>query len=148
MTEEAFDAAWRRGEVGHVGLAESAWLVADACGFDPEEVEVEEGVEALVADQARPGGAWPIAAGQVAGFEQVARAFVGGTERIRLELVVQFGAEDPHDEVEVEATSTLRLRIDGGVAGDEATAWAVVNAAPAVVQRQGLITVLELPVGR
>ena len=148
LSEPEFDAAWSRGEVGHVGLAESAWLVADACGFEPELVEVDEDLEALLAGEDRPDEPFPVRAGQVVGFEQVARAFVDGTERVRLELVVQFGAEDPRDEVEIDASPRVKVSIEGGLPGDEATAWAVVNAAPAVLQRQGLITVLELPAGR
>lgn len=147
LTEREFSDAVERGEVGHVGLPESALLVADGCGLDVDEVDVEEELEPLIADEDVPGPI-RIRAGQVAGLQQTARAFLGGTERVRLELVIQAGAEEPRDEVELDAGTPLRLRIAGGIPGDEATAWAVVNAAPAVARLQGLITVLELPAGR
>lgn len=145
LTEEAFHAAVDRGELGHVGLSESAMLAALGCGFELDEVEeelvpllAEEDVEAAV----------PVRAGQVAGLQQIARGFTDGAERVCLELVLVAGAEAPCDEIELEARPPVRLRLEGGLAGDEATAWAVVNAAPAVATMRGLVTVLDLPAGR
>jgi len=147
MSVEDFTAAANQGEVGHVGLAESALLVADGCGFDMEAVEVDEEVEALIAEQDLDAPV-PIRTGQVAGVQQTARAFVDGTERVHLELKIYAGAEDVRDEVEIDAALPVKLTLEGGLPGDEATAWAVVNAAPAIKRLQGLITVLELPAGR
>ena len=42
----------------------------------------------------------------------------------------------------------MKLRIEGGLPGDEATAWSVVNAAARITLLQGLVTVLDLPAGR
>ncbi len=147
LAVDEFWAAARRHDVGHVGLAESALLVADGCGFDLDDVDVEEELEPVVAERdLRP--PLPIEAGRVAGIRQSARAFVGGTERVRLDLEVYAGASDPHDEVRIDASVPLSLRVDGGIPGDDATAWAVVHAAPAITRMHGLLTVLELPAGR
>lgn len=146
MSPDEFQAAYGRGEVGHVGLAESALLIADACGLDVEEVDIEDEVQELVADE-DVASATPVRAGQVAGVEQSVRAFVDGVERVSLALRIHAGAEDAHDEVEVTGRFPLKLTVHGGVPGDEATAWAVVNAAPAVKRMHGLVTVLELPAG-
>jgi 4-hydroxy-tetrahydrodipicolinate reductase len=78
----------------------------------------------------------------------VVRGFVDGVERVRLELVVASGIEDPHDEVELDANPPVRVLIQGGLSGDLATAWTVVNAASALTELQGLVTVLNLPAGR
>ncbi len=144
LTEEAFHAAADRGEVGHAGLSESAMLAALGCGFDLDEVEDE--LVPLIADDERPSAA--VLAGRVAGMHQTARGFVDGTERVRLELVISSGAEDPRDEVELDASPPVRLLLRGGLPGDQATAWALVNAVPAVTQLRGLVTVLDLPSGR
>jgi 4-hydroxy-tetrahydrodipicolinate reductase len=144
MTEEAFEAAVDLGEVGHVGLAESAALAARGCGIDIEEVEVDEEIAPLIAEEDGLG----VKRGQVAGVHQEARLFVGDREVVRLELTIALGAQDPRDEVEIDAEPPLRLVIPGGVAGDEATANAVVNAAHAVAELRGLVTVLDLPAGR
>jgi 4-hydroxy-tetrahydrodipicolinate reductase len=91
----------------------------------------------------------PVKAGRVAGLRQVLRGFDGGTERVRLELVIASGAADERDEVEIDASPPVRAVLRGGLPGDAATAWAVVNAAPAVTMLPGgLATVLDLPSGR
>lgn len=145
LDEEAFHAAADRAEVGHLGLSESAMLAALGCGLELDEVDEE--LVPLIAEEDLD-GAVPVRAGQVAGLQQVARGFADGTERVRIELVISAGAEQPRDEVELEARPPVRLVIPGGLPGDEATAWSVVNAAPAVVLLRGLVTVLDLPAGR
>ena len=147
MSIEEFEAAEGRGEIGHVGLAESALLVADGCGFDLDEIDVDEEIEPLVAEEDLQ-GPLPIRAGQVAGVQQTLRAYVDGVERVLLELVIQAGADDPRDEVVIEAAPPVKVTVEGGIAGDEATAWAVVNAALAITRLRGLVTVLDLPAGR
>ena len=144
-SEGEFHAAADRGEIGHVGLTESAMLAALGCGFDLDEVEEE--LSPLLAEE-DGGGPTPVRAGQVAGLHQVARGFADGTERVRLELVIALGAQDPRDEVELDARPPVRIAVRGGLPGDEATAWAVVNAAPAIATMRGLVTVLDLPAGR
>lgn len=147
LTEDAFQAAYDRGEIGHVGLRQSASLVAQSC-FDAEAFELEEDdIVALVADEDQE-GALPVQRGEVAGVQQVARAFADGREIVRLELTMQVGAEEPRDEIVLDARPPLRVLVPGGVPGDLATAHAIVNAVHAVVERQGLLTVLDLPAGR
>ena len=144
LTEEEFEAADERGELGHVGLAESAMLAGRGCGFDLEEAEVDEESAPLVAEEDGPG----VKRGRVAGIHQVARVFVGDREVVRLELQMYAGAEDARDEVELDAEPPVRLIVPGGISGDLATANAVVNAAHAVTELRGLVTVLDLPAGR
>jgi 4-hydroxy-tetrahydrodipicolinate reductase len=142
---EEFDAAAERGEVGHVGLSQSAALAALGCGFEID--EVEETIDPVVAERDLA-GAVPVARGRVAGVRQVVRGFTEGEERVRLELTIASGAADPHDEVELDARPPLRVRVPGGIPGDEATAWAVANAAAPATLLRGLVTVLDLPAGR
>jgi 4-hydroxy-tetrahydrodipicolinate reductase len=72
-----------------------------------------------------------------------------GQERVRLELTIAVGADDPGDRILIESDPKIELEIKGGVAGDRATANLVVNAAPRVASAEpGLLTVLELPAGR
>jgi 4-hydroxy-tetrahydrodipicolinate reductase len=142
LSPEAFEAADQRGELGHVGLAESAALAAVGCGLEFDEVDEE--LTPLLADEDAHG----VTAGQVAGVQQVALAFSEGREVVRLELQFALGAEDPRDEVEIDADPPLRAVVPGGIPGEAATANAVVHAALAITERRGLITVLDLPAGR
>jgi len=142
LSEEAFHAAEEAGTVGHVGLAESAALAAAGCGLEVDEVEEE--LSPLLAEEEAHG----VKKGQVAGVQQVARAFQEGREVARLELIVALGVDHPRDEVELDADPPLRAVIPGGVPGELATVNAVIHAALAVTERCGLITVLDLPAGR
>jgi len=148
MSEEAFHEAAERGEVGHVGLGESAALVAAGLGLSLDEVDEE--LVPLVAQEDQPGvgGAPGLARGQVAGVQQTARVFTGEREVVLLELTLALGADDPRDQVELDADPPLRLLIPGGVPGEPATVSAVLNAVAAVTELRGLVTVLDLPAGR
>ena len=51
-----------------------------------------------------------------------------------------------YDEIVVDGTPPLKLRFEGGVFGDDATAAAVLRAARVIPHtRRGLMTVLDLP---
>jgi 4-hydroxy-tetrahydrodipicolinate reductase len=147
LTEEAFFALVDQEGLGHVGLLESAALCALGLGLDCDDFEEE--LVPVFAEEDLAGGAFPVKRGQVAGLHQVAIGLSDGQERVRLELTIAIGADDPGDVVEIDADPPLRLTISGGVAGDRATANLVVNAAPRLTAAQpGLLTVLELPAGR
>ncbi len=147
LDERAFHDAAERGEIGHVGLAESAALVAEGC-IGLEEYEVDEDILPLVAEEDGDGPV-PVRAGQVAGLHHEARVFAeDGREVVRLELTIAVGAEDPRDEVALDAEPPVRVVVPGGIAGDAATAHAVVNAVPALVELRGIVSVLDLPAGR
>jgi 4-hydroxy-tetrahydrodipicolinate reductase len=147
LDERAFHDAAERGAIGHVGLAESAALVAEGC-VGLEEYEVDEDIVPLVAEEDAV-GAVPVRAGQVAGLHHEARVFAeDGREVVRLELTIALGAEDPRDEVALDADPPVRIVVPGGIFGDTATAHAAVNAVVAVVELRGIVSVLDLPAGR
>ncbi len=147
LDERAFHDAAERGEIGHVGLAESAALVAEGC-VGLEEYEVDEDIVPLVAEEDAEGPV-PVRAGQVVGLHHEARVFAeDGREVVRLELTLAVGAEDPRDEVALDAEPPVRVVVPGGISGDAATAHAVVNAVPALVELRGIVSVLDLPTGR
>ncbi len=147
LSEEDFNRGVEEGYVGHVGLMESAALAAMGVGQAVDEVD-EEILPAFADGPVR--ARWgELKAGDIAGVQQVARAFSEGREVARLELVMALGAKDPHDELFLDAEPPLRLRIPGGVPGDAATAWSIVHAAQVIAQgsEPGLITALDLPAG-
>jgi 2,4-diaminopentanoate dehydrogenase len=148
LTEEAFHEAAERGQVGHVGLAESGALLAAGLGLSLDEVEEE--LVPLVAqeDDHSPGAVVQVRRGQVAGLQQTVRVFAEAREVVRLDLTMALGAENPRDEVELDADPPLRLLVPGGVPGEAATVAAVLNAIGALTELRGLVTVLDLPAGR
>ncbi len=147
LTEDEFLGLVDQERLGHVGLVESAALAALGLGLDCDDFEEE--IVPVIADEEITGGAFPVHKGRVAGIYQQAVGLEDGQEKIRLELTIAVGAEDVGDRIEIDADPKLVLEINGGIAGDRATANVVVNAAPRVSAAEaGLLTVLELPAGR
>ena len=146
LTREQFERAVGAGKVGHVGLVESAALVSAGLGLSCD--EFEESIEPFMATRAVQGPV-PVDIGRVAGSSQVARGFASGREVVTLSVTIAVGAPDPHDSIRIEGDPPLRFRAEGGVPGDRATIWSIVNAIPPVVTAEpGLLTVLDLPAGR
>lgn len=146
LSEDEFARRADAGELGHVGLEESAALCALGLGLDCD--EFEEDVEALIAEE-DSSGAVPVEKGQVAGIYQRARGFLEGRQVVDLELTIAAGVEESYDLIELDAEPKVRLKVEGGYPGEVATAWSVVNAAPRMLAAEpGLLTVLELPAGR
>jgi 2,4-diaminopentanoate dehydrogenase len=127
--------------LGHVGLGESAALVAAGLGL--RDALVEENVGPVLCET--DGGEVP--AGHVLGVRQVATASTrDGRVLVRLELRMYVGAPDPHDRIEIDGDPPIDLRIHGGTQGDRATVGTVVNAVPFLVRATpGLHSVLTLP---
>jgi 4-hydroxy-tetrahydrodipicolinate reductase len=147
LDERAFHDAAEREEIGHVGLSESAALVAEGC-VGLEEYELDEEILPIVAEEDAD-GPLPVRAGRVAGLQQEVRVFAeDGREVVRLELTIAVGAEDPRDEIALDADPPVRVLVPGGIFGATATVHAVVNAVPAIVELRGIVSVLDLPAGR
>jgi hypothetical protein len=147
LTEDEFERLADRGDIGHVGLAESCALAALGLGLDCDEIEEE--IAPVIAEEDIADPDFPVKQGRVAGVEQFARGLVDGREVVELRLVIALGAEDAGDEIIIDADPPVRMRVEGGLAGEGATAWTVVNAASRVIAAEpGLLTVLDLPAGR
>jgi len=132
------------GSVGHVGLKESLFMIAETMGWQLD--EVKESIEPILATRRWETGAFIVEKGRVAGVRQTAVAMAGNREAIRLDLQMSLGAERPHDSIVIDGRPPIKLTIDGGIQGDQATAAIMVNLIPAVVgARPGLLTMRDLP---
>ena len=121
-----FHARVAAGTVRHVGLRESASMIASALGLVLE--QYEESIEPVIAEQPMTCGLGPIAAGDVRGVHQEARVTSGGREVISLVFHAAIGEAEPHDRVIVEGEPRVDLTIAGGVHGDVATSAVTLNA--------------------
>lgn len=147
LTVKDFEARVAEGTLGHVGLVESAALLAEGLGMDAE--EVDERIDPVIAEDDFDTGVLKGGRGSVAGVRQQARAFREDRELVRLELEMAVGLAEPADEMKLEADPVIDLRVSPCIEGESATAWAVVNAAyPVAHAEPGLMTVLDLPAGR
>lgn len=140
LTPDEFNAGVAARRLGHVGLGESAALVAR--GLRAPLDEVTEGIEPVIAAAETAG----VPAGRVLGVRQWASARSGGREVVRLDLEMAVGTADPHDRIVVTGDPPLDVLVRGGFQGDRATVGAVVNALPYVIGGPaGLRTVISLP---
>jgi 4-hydroxy-tetrahydrodipicolinate reductase len=139
-----FEERARTGRLGHVGLAESAHLLAEAMGLGRQR-QLDETLRPVVASERRITEHVTIAAGQVAGLRQSATLTAAG-RRVHLELELVVGALRQRDAVTIEGSPPLEMEITSGVPGDEGTVSVVVHCAALVdgLQR-GLRTMLEVP---
>jgi len=144
ITPAEFEKRKATGRFGHVGLMESARLVAHALAWAID--EWREVLEPVVCDEPREAGEIRLERGQVAGIHQVVMGRSNGREALRLELEMSAAAAHPRDEVIIEGRPPIHMVIEGGVQGDQATAALVANAIPAVVAAPaGLLTMADMP---
>jgi 4-hydroxy-tetrahydrodipicolinate reductase len=142
-----FRRLFKAGKAGHAGLKESLALIAHCLGWKVEGV-VETG-DAVVADHHIRTQYLEVKKGQTCGLHQYAQAKVNGKVRLTLDLKMYLDARDPHDAIQIEGDPRLDVLIKGGVAGDQATVAALVNAAPVLLEAPaGLRLVTDLPVPR
>ena len=147
LTEREYRERAARGAIGHVGLPESVALLAAGLGWSWD--DVSETIEPVIAEHPADTHHFSVREGHVLGGRQVAVAMEDSDERIRLELEMYAGAPDPHDEVVIEGKPSFRVRIDGGIPGDEATPACVINAIPSVLAAPpGLLTAKDIVVPR
>ncbi|MEK7243657.1 MAG: dihydrodipicolinate reductase [Thermodesulfobacteriota bacterium] len=144
MTPELFREKVAEKAMGHVGLRESLYLIADRLHFVLD--DVRETVEPVIAEKPLKTDYFELKPGDVAGIRNIGEGFREGKKIVTLDLRMYIGAEDPHDSIRIVGTPDLTLRIEGGVAGDQATAAILVNSIPSVIAASpGLVTVKDLP---
>jgi 2,4-diaminopentanoate dehydrogenase len=145
LTPEEFEANRSAGTLRHVGLLESADMIAHAMGW-----ELDEATETLEPVRAERDVTTPdlsISRGMPAGVEQIGIGSVGGREVLRLTFRAAVGEPGSYDRIRIRGLPELDVTIDGGVNGDVATCAITVNAVRAVTKTgPGLKTMLDVPV--
>lgn len=152
LTPEAFEEGLRSGTVvGHIGFRQSLGMIADAIGFELDDI-VEERVP-IVAQKARTGAHIEVAPGMVAGCRHTARGYRAG--QVLIELVhpqqIEPAAENQKtwDRLVIEGEPHIELKVEPEMAGGLGTASIAVNMVPLVVAAEpGLKTMKDLPVPR
>jgi hypothetical protein len=142
-----FRRLFKEGKAGHAGLKESLALIAHCLGWKVKNL-VETG-DAVVADHDIRTQFLQVKKGQTCGLHQRAEATVNGKVRLTLDLKMYLDAKNPHDAVQIDGNPPLDVVINGGVAGDQATVAALVNAARGLLHAPpGLLLMTDLPVPR
>jgi 4-hydroxy-tetrahydrodipicolinate reductase len=132
MTRDEFMKGVADGRIGHVGLAESIAMIADALGWELERIteEIEPVMEGAT----------------VKGLHQVAQGLQAGRSTITLDLTMAVGASNPRDTVVMDSDPPMNVTVAGGTHGDVATCAIAVNAIRQILDSPpGLTTVFRLP---
>lgn len=148
LTLEEFESARAAGRVGHVGLAESAALIAYGLGWRLD--HIEEVLEPILASESDETPHIAIPAGSVAGIHQVALGFEGEVLRVVLMLDMAVHAPEPGDHILLDMGGDSRMEAHiAGIHGDTATAAVVINALPQVLKAPaGFLTMADMPLVR
>ena len=140
LTRQEFAEGVAEKRLGHVGLSESAAIIALGLGLPID--EITETLEPVVAERQTD----DVPAGRVLGLHQIALVQAGDEVKVGLDLTMAVGVSDPSDAIEIEGDPPVHLKISGGFHGDRATVGCVVNAIPFIVHAPaGLQKVVTLP---
>lgn len=146
MVREDFESKAEASLLGHVGLAESACLIARGLGWKVDHRNLEESIEPVINDRRVQTEHVVSEPHQAKG--QLQNVIVRGEHgrEIRLTLKMELGATEEYDEIVIEGDPSVTARIIGGIFGDSATVGCTVNIIRQVLMaRPGLLTVLDLP---
>ncbi len=140
-----FEKLFAEGKAGHAGLKDSVALVAHCLGWKIS--ELTETCKAMVADHDIKTPHVEVKKGQCCGLHQRGEAKVDGKVVLTLDLKMYLDAPNPHDACQIDGEPSLKLHLDGGVAGDAATVASLVNAAPRVLRAlPGLLLMTDIGV--
>jgi len=140
LTRAEFDAGVAAKKLGHVGLSESAAIIALGLGLPID--EITETIKPVIAEKETDG----VPAGRVLGLHQVALVQGGDEPKVVLDLTMAVGAPDPADRIDVDGDPPIHVVAEGGFHGDRSTIGTVVNAVPFIVSATpGLHNVVTLP---
>ncbi|MGH9317697.1 MAG: NAD(P)H-dependent amine dehydrogenase family protein [Thermoanaerobaculia bacterium] len=140
LTRQEFAKGVAEKRLGHVGLSESAAIIALGLGLPID--EITETIEPVVGERQTD----DVPAGRVLGLHQVALVQAGDEVKVVLDLTMAVGVSDASDTIEIEGDPPVHLKISGGFHGDRATVGCVVNAIPFIVDAPaGLHKVVTLP---
>jgi hypothetical protein len=144
LTTEQFQRKVAEGAVRHIGMTESIAMIADALGWTID--RISDDVQPKLAKVTISSEFLAVDPGYVCGIVQDGVGYREDQPAIRLHLEAYLGAPDPYDEVVIEGSPALSMKIPGGIHGDIATASMVVNSIPKVLAAPpGLCTMRDLP---
>jgi len=145
LSLQGFQMAVSKGVIGHVGLRESLFMIADTLGWRLD--EVVEVIEPVLARERIKTDYFIVDKGYVAGIRQVVRGLMGGREVGRLEVEMSLGVKEPLDQIVIDGNPPISVHIPGGVQDELTAAALMTNCIPAVVHGRaaGLLFMRDMP---
>ncbi len=130
---------------GHVGLEQSIQMIADALGWEIDEIKVDM-PEPITFDHDVASEAIQVPAGYAAGGFQMAYGISKGKTLITMDFKAYIGATEEFDSVSIKGVPPINNKITPCVHGDHGTIAMTTNMIPHVINAEpGLKTMAELP---
>ena len=130
---------------GHVGLEQSIQMIADAVGWELDEIKVDQ-VQPVVLDHNAASDAIDVPKGHNAGSMQMAYGMKGGEALITMDFKAYIGAPDEFDSVTIRGEPPINERTSPCVHGDFGTIAITSNMMPQVINSDpGLKTMVDMP---
>ncbi len=131
---------------GHVGLAESASMIANALKWKLDRIDVQP-ITPVIAQVPVESQVIKVETGQVAGLHQSVKCIKDGKEVITLDFQAYLGAEEEYDAITINGVPNITEKIAPCIHGDHGTVAIVVNSIPKVINASpGLMTMKDMPV--
>jgi hypothetical protein len=145
LSAEGFQRGANEGNIGHIGLRESMFMIADTLGWRLD--DVQETIEPVLAETRLTTDYFAVEVGYVRGLKQSVRGITGGHETVRLDLEMSLGAVDPRDVIRIDGDPPIEVRIPGTLQGDQATAAIAANCVPTIARSRsvGLMSMRDMP---
>jgi 4-hydroxy-tetrahydrodipicolinate reductase len=145
LSVEGFRHGVDDGTIGHMGLRESVFMIADSIGWRLD--DVAETIKPVIARGRYTTEYFSVERGYVRGLRQSARGVSAGREVVRLDWETSVGAKDPRDVIRIDSEPPMEVRVPGSIQGDRATAAIMTSCIPAVAHSHavGLLTMRDMP---
>lgn len=135
--------------VGHVGFKESINMIAQALGWEID--EIKETREPIISTVRRQSAYATVEAGNVAGCKHTAQGVAGGRVLIELvhpqQILPELEGVETGDFIEISGEPDISLEIQPEIPGGMGTMAMAVNMIPQVLAaRPGLLSMADLPV--
>ncbi len=145
LNDVQFQAKVKEGTLRHVGLPESADMIAASLNWEFD--KYTDTLEPVIADKEITSGYQSIPEGIARGVKQVYTGYIAGEEKMKLYFLAAVGEPESYDKVVITGTPSFESVIPGGINGDIATSAITINAVRAITKaKSGLRTMLDLPV--
>lgn len=145
LSPKEFEARVKDGGFGHIGLLESALLVADRLRLELDDLRTTLTPrlcqQTILLENKR------IKPGQVSGIHQTVLGERRGKTILRLVLDMAVDVGQSRDQIRIEGSPPINLLLEGGLHGDVATRAITTNAIPRVLAASpGLLTMVDMPI--
>jgi 4-hydroxy-tetrahydrodipicolinate reductase len=146
LSVEEFEEKIEKHEItGHVGLEQSIKMIADAVGWDLDEIRVDP-VKSVVLDHDTASEAIKVPKGYNAGSMQMAYGIKDGKALITMDFRAYIGAPEEFDSVVIKGEPPINEKTSPCVHGDFGTIAITANMIPTVINEEpGFKTMKDLP---